>query len=91
VPIVVKLDSQHVDGAEERLRERVSGVLPDRARSRVHVEKLFPAHQQGNRARLFSVELPPDLTPREVQAVVDAVGADEGVEYASVPAAKRPI
>jgi len=90
VPIVVKLDSDHVDGAEERLRERVSGVLPDRARSRVHVEKLFPT-QQGNRGRMFSVELPPDLTPREVQAVIDAVESDEGVEYASVPAAKRPI
>jgi len=89
--IVVKLDSDHVDGAEARLRERVSGVLPDRARSGVHVEKLFPAQHQGNRARMFSVELPPDLTPREVQAVIDAVESDEGVEYASVPAAKRPI
>ena len=89
--IVVKLDSDHVDGAEQRIRDRVSGALPARARGGVHVERLFPGQREGNRARMFSVDLPADLTEREVRAVIDAVEADEGVEYASVPAAKHPI
>lgn len=55
------------------------------------ISKVFPEQASGHRARLYTVELPDDLPANDVNRVVRRLADQEALEYAEVPAAKRPL
>jgi hypothetical protein len=55
------------------------------------VSKVFPEQTLGNRARLYTVELPDNLPPQDLNRIVERLSSQDAFEYAEVPAAKRPL
>jgi hypothetical protein len=87
VQIIVKVRADRTEQAEERL----SQAVPAPVRGRASVSRVFPARSAGDRARLYSIDLPPDLSADAVQSLVEALRADPDLEYANLPAPRRPL
>ena len=87
--IVVKAAEDSGEDPIEVITRDVAETLGDR-NDRALVSKVFPGLTHGNRARLYVVHLPDDLSAKEVSRVVERLSSQEGLEYAEVPAAKAP-
>jgi hypothetical protein len=57
----------------------------------VVVSKVFPKVTQGNRARLYTVNLPDDLSDETVQQVLTGLSKNQRLEYAERSAPKQPL
>jgi hypothetical protein len=57
----------------------------------VSVRRVFPGQVRGNRARLFTVNLPDDLSEKEVGRVIAVLREQAALEYAEITAAKKPL
>jgi hypothetical protein len=86
--IIVKVTPERMADAAEIVTRSVAETLPDRPREEVIVAPVFPGLTTGQRARLFSVNLPSDLSRQEVDRVVEALGQDSALEYAEIPPTK---
>lgn len=87
--IVVKAAEDSVEDPMEVITRDVAETLGDR-NERALVSKVFPGLTHGNRARLYVVHLPDDLSAKEVRRVVKRLSNQEALEYAEVPAPRRP-
>ena len=72
------------------VRERLQVLRPAIA-EQVPVEEVFPGLQVGNRAGMITVQLPPDLSDEELDAILDGLREDKDVEYAesAMPRSRR--
>jgi hypothetical protein len=89
VQIVGKLKKGQFGAVEKR----VADCIRDAHRSRtdaVRVTPVFPNVATGSRAGLFTIDLPDDLPAPVLDAVMQSLRRDESVEYAELPAPKRP-
>lgn len=68
----------------------VAETLGNRDKEAV-VSKVFPNQTSGHRARLYTVELPDDLPAKDLNQIVERLSRQEALEYAELPAAKRPL
>jgi len=74
----------------EIITRNVAETLGERDEKAV-VSKVFPEQTSGNRARLYMVHLPDDLPEKDISRLVERLSNQEALEYAEVPAAKRPM
>ncbi len=88
--IVVKAVKGSEQDPVEVITRNVAETLGDRD-ERPMVSKVFPDQTTGNRSRLYMVHLPDDLSGQDVNRVVERLSRQESLEYAEIPAAKRPM
>ncbi len=88
--IICKSTHNRFDEAEKEISETVSKVLPAAAARKVTIKRVFPEVTSGQRARLFTIDLP-NVSESQVKAVVDTLQSGEGIEYAQIPASKQPL
>ena len=88
--IVVKAAKNSEQDPVEVITQNVAETLGDRDEKPV-VSKVFPEQTTGNRGRLYMVHLPDDLPDQDVSRVVEGLSRQESLEYAEIPAAKRPM
>jgi hypothetical protein len=88
--IVVKASKDSKKDPIEVITRNVTETLGNRDEKAV-VSKLFPDQISGNRARLYMVHLPDDLPDRDVSRIVERLSSHDALEYAEIPAAKRPL
>lgn len=88
--IVVKAVKNLDQDPVEVITRNVAETLGDRDEKPV-VSKVFPDQTTGNRGRLYMVHLPDGLPDQDVDRVVESLSNQDSVEYAEVPAARRPM
>lgn len=88
--IVVKAVKNQDKDPVDVITRSVAETLGNRDRQAV-VSKVFPDQTSGHRARLYTVELPDDLPARDLNQIVERLSRQEALEYAELPAAKRPL
>jgi hypothetical protein len=91
VEIVVKATNEGAQAIEEAVARRVGEALGEPARTATTVSRLFPGVTRGHRARMLVVRVPDRLSPDEVARLLERLRADDAVEYAELPAEKRPM
>jgi hypothetical protein len=91
MPIVVKVTSARLKDAARIVSDLVSAAVGPRSHSAFSVSKIFPDQSTGHRARMFSVDLPNGLSNEELARVVERLRQDDSLEYAEIPAAKKPM
>lgn len=89
--IIFKAKEEQLDEAAEIVAQSVSELLPAGAMAGVTIRRVFPGLAGGQRARLFSLNLPDDLPEQKVAEVVDALSQEEALEYATIPAPKKAL
>jgi hypothetical protein len=89
--IIVKAKPGYVDYAAKTMRQDVYDILADRPSAPIEVTKVFPNQDQGNRARLFAVHLPDDLSDQDITKVLEYLRAQEKLEYAEAPSPREPM
>jgi hypothetical protein len=87
VEIIGKVKDGRFDAVEQTVAQslRASGHS-----AAAKVRPVFPGLTSGHRAGLFVVEVPDDLPPRTMNAVIESLRQHEAVEYAELPAGKHP-
>ena len=88
--IVIKAAEDVDTDPIEIIARNVAEILGDRDEKAV-ISKVFPDVTRGNRARLYTVHLPDNLPAKDVSRIVERLSGQEAIEYAEVPAAKRPM
>lgn len=88
--IVFKVREGQAEQGEEAAKSAAKSHLPD-AMKDVSVRQLFPGLTTGQRARLFILELPEGVPDGKIKEVVSSLHKDEAIEYAEIPASKRPM
>jgi len=88
--IVVKAARDSNQDPVELITRNVAETLGGRDDQAV-ISKVFPDQATGNRARLYRVHLPDDLPEKDVNRVVEHLSSQEALEYAEVPAPRRPL
>jgi len=89
--IIYKVKENRVKEAEEIALKNIEQVLPAAAAQEVSVEQVFPGLTKGQRARLFSINLPVQLSDDELSQLVKRLREEDGIEYAEFPAARKPM
>lgn len=89
--IVFKVRENSVEQAEQVAKGVVRRLLPESAMADVSVRQLFPGLAAGQRARLYILELPERLSDQKINEVVESLRESDKLEYAEIPAAKRPV
>ncbi len=89
--IIYKVRENRVEEAEEIAVKNLEQVLTESAAKEVSVRQVFPGLTSGQRARLFSINLPLQLSDDKLSELVTLLREEEGVEYAEIPAAKQPM
>lgn len=89
--IVVKAVTTGDEEVEQAVARCVREALGDVMPGDVTVSRLFPGVTAGRRAGLLVVRLPDRLSKAEVERTLARLRAESTVEYAEVPAAKRPM
>lgn len=88
--IIVKAAKSSDKDPMELISRSVAESLGDREKTAV-VSKVFPDQTSGHRARLYTVNLPDGLTDRDIKSVVERLSRQDALEYAEIPAPKRPL
>jgi hypothetical protein len=89
--IVVKAAVKNQDkDPVDVITRSVAETLGNRDKQAV-VSKVFPNQTSGHRARLYTVELPDDLPVKDLNRIVERLSRQEALEYAELPADKRPL
>jgi hypothetical protein len=89
--IIYKVKENRVKEAEEIALKNIEQVLPESAAQEVSVEQVFPGLTKGQRARLFSINLPVQLSDDELSQLVERLREEDGIEYAELPAPRLPM
>jgi hypothetical protein len=90
--IVVKTAAKADDDASPLIRRLVLDAAPllSKAKHEVDVSKVFPAVTSGNRARMYTVSLPDDVSDQDLGQIVDHLKKHNELEYAQLAAPKHP-
>lgn len=89
--VIFKAREGRAKDAAKAVAKKLGAILSERAAEGVKVRQVFPGLTSGQRARLFTVDLPDDLSEQEVRAAVEGLRDDEALEYAELPAPKSPM
>lgn len=89
--IIYKVKENRVEEAEEIALKNLEQVLPESAAKEVSVRQVFPGLTTGQRARLFCIDLPVQLSDDKISKLVALLREEDGIEYAELPAAKQPM
>jgi hypothetical protein len=89
--IVFKAREGRAKQAEKLVSKTLRKALPEMALKGVTVRPIFPAVATGQRSRLFTVDLPDQLSEQKIAQLVESLRKEDALEYAEVPAAKRPL
>jgi hypothetical protein len=88
--IIYKVKEGKVGEAKKIARKRIDEVLPEPSEE-VSVRQVFPGLTTGQRARLFTIDLPSQLPDDNVTELIELLRKEDGIEYAERPATKRPM
>ena len=89
--IVGKVRGTTFEAVRETIAGRVQRSLPEAVAPHVVVRPLFPNVASGRRASMFIVDVPEDASATLVASLLDALRCDDAVEYADLPADRRPV
>ena len=87
--IIIKFASGATDAVGDVMGAVAAWLGGRRARA-VRVRKIFPKHTRGNRARLYTVDLPRGVGRQQVGELLASLNDLESLEYAEIPSVKRP-
>ena len=88
--IVGKVRSATFAAVRETIAERVQRSLPDNVAPHVVVRPLFPDVVSGRRAAMFIVDVPDGAPSALLASLIETLRCDDAVEYAALPADRRP-
>lgn len=88
--IVYKVKEGRIKDAKKIVAGSVESVLAEHAQD-ASVEQVFPGLKTGRRARLFTIDLPDHIPARKLKELVEALRSEDAVEYADLPAEKKPL
>lgn len=89
--IIYKVKENRVKEAEEIALKNIQEVLPESAAQEVSIEQVFPGLTKGQRARLFCINLPVQLSDDKLSQLVKRLRAEDAIEYAEFPARRVPM
>lgn len=89
--IIYKMKEGRVKEAEKMALKNLEQVFSESVMKEASVRQVFPGLTTGQRARLFSINLPAQLPDEQLSEVVELLREEDGVEYAELPAPKRPM
>jgi hypothetical protein len=91
--IVVKTSEAGADDAGPLIRRLVLDAAPKLGKEKktFNVSKVFPKVTSGNRARIYTVSLPDDVSEQDVGHIVDVLGKQNELEYAQLASPKQPL
>ncbi|HEX8474088.1 MAG TPA: hypothetical protein VF666_08660 [Pyrinomonadaceae bacterium] len=89
--IIYKVKEGKVEEAKEIALKNIDEALPEPTIKEVSVRQVFPGLTTGQRARLFTIDLPSQLPDDNVTELIELLRKEDGIEYAELPAAKRPM
>lgn len=89
--IVFKMREGFNEQAEPLAKSAVKDLLPPSDMKDVSVRQLFPGLDKGQRARLFILEVRDGLLDQKIAEAVRSLRSNDAVEYAEIPAARRPL
>jgi hypothetical protein len=87
--IVVKVDERRAGVAVATVRGVLEREDPALA-AEATIAEVFPGLRAGSRAGMVTVEVPDRVPVGAREALLDALRAQEGVEYAELAGARRP-
>jgi hypothetical protein len=88
--IVYKIKEGRIEEAKKIVAGSVAAVLEEHARE-ASVEQVFPGLTTGRRARLFTIDLPDHIPAPKLRELIEALRGEDAVEYAELPAEKKPL
>lgn len=89
--IICKVREGCVGEAEKLVTDSIRQVLPASVVSQVTVKQVFPGVTTGQRARLFTVNLPDPLPDQDLRGVMESLRSGDALEYAELPAEKQAL
>ena len=89
--IVGKVRGATFESVRETIAKRVQRSLPDAVAPHVVVRPLFPNSASGRRAAMFIVDVPDDASSTLLASLIETLRCHDAVEYAAVPADRRPV
>ncbi|MGH8503177.1 MAG: hypothetical protein ACREVE_12035 [Gammaproteobacteria bacterium] len=89
--IICKVKEGRVAEAEKLVTDSISQVLSASVVGQVTVKQVFPGVTTGQRARLFTVNLPDQLSDHKLRVVMESLRSEDALEYAELPAEKQPM
>jgi hypothetical protein len=89
--IVFKARAGRAKQAEKLVGETLKKTLPGESLENITIRPIFPGVATGQRARLFAVDLPDQLSQQNITKLMESLRNEEALEYAEIPAAKRPL
>jgi hypothetical protein len=91
--IVVKTSDTGAEDPRPLIRRWVLNAAPklDKNEKDIDVSKVFPAVTSGNRARMYTINLPEHVSDQEVGHIVETLKNQSELEYAQLAAPKHPL
>ncbi len=89
--IVGKVKNASFDALRETIASLLRESVPASIMSKVVVKPVFPGLSSGHRSGMFTVDLPDSVSAKVVTSIIDSLQGDASVEYAGLPAEKRPM
>lgn len=89
--IVFKAREGRAKQAEKLVSKTLRKALPGVPLNSVTVRPIFPGVATGQRSRLFTIDLPDQLSEQKMTQLVESLRKEDALEYAEIPAAKRPL
>jgi hypothetical protein len=91
VQIIGKAKDASFEALQQTITSRLRESLPESIVASVVVKPVFPGLTSGRRAGMFTVDLPDSVSAKVVDSIIDSLRRDAAVEYAQLPAEKRPM
>jgi hypothetical protein len=89
--IVFKARQGRAKQVEKLVSKTFKKALPEVPLKSVTVRQIFPGVTTGQRSRLFTVDVPDQLSEQKITHLVESLRKEDALEYAEIPAAKRPL
>jgi hypothetical protein len=89
--IVFKARAGRAKQVEKLVGKTLRKALPGVPLESVTIRPIFPDVATGQRSRLFTVDLPDQLPQQKITQLVESLRKEDALEYAEIPAAKRPL
>jgi hypothetical protein len=89
--IVFKTREGRAKQVEKLVSKTLRKALPGVPLKSFTVRPIFPGVATGQRSRLFTVDLPDQLSEQKITQLVESLRKEDALEYAEVPAPKRPL
>lgn len=89
--IICKVKEDKIEEAEKIASRNIENVLDEVSNEEVSVRQVFPGLTRGQRARLFTINLPDHVPYDKVTELIEKLREEDAIEYAELPSPKRPM